>query len=111
MKAHIQENNDVVVFRLEGQLTSESCIRLREKATELLSSTRKAIVFDMSAVSWIDSEGLELLLWIRDYCRLSVVQFRLAGLTDNCSKILEMTRLDSEFHCGVSIPEAVNSLA
>lgn len=110
MKASVQESHDVVLFRLEGALTSEACAKLREKVSDLLSTPRKAIVFDMAAVPSIDSEGLELLLWIRDYCQLSVVQFRLAELAPNCSKILEMTRLDREFHCGEALHETVNSL-
>ena len=111
MKASIQENKNVVIFRLEGQLTDDSCTHLREKVSELMGCAGKSLVFDMTGVRFIDSAGLELLLWIRDYCRMSVVQFRLAGLSAHCSKILEMTRLDCEFHCGEGISEAVNSLA
>lgn len=111
MKASIQENNDVAVFHLEGSLSLEACNQLRQKVSELLLVPRKAIVFDMGKVSFIDSAGLEMLIWIRDYCQLNVVQFRLAELTEPCLKILEMTRLNHEFHSGSALDEAVNSLA
>ena len=48
----------------------------------------------MSGVGFIDSEGLELLLWIKDYCGENNCQLRIAGLDENCAKILEVTRLD-----------------
>ena len=111
MKASIQENKNLVIFRLEGQLTDDSCSHLREKVSEMMGSAGKSLVFDMTGVRFMDSAGLELLLWIRDYCRMSVVQFRLAGLNQLCTKILEITRLDAEFHCGEGITEAVSSLA
>lgn len=111
MKASIQENNDLAVFHLEGSLSLEACNQLRQKVSELLLVPRKAIVFDMGKVAFIDSAGLEMLIWIRDYCQLNVVQFRLAELTEPCLKILEMTRLNHEFHCGSALDEAVNSLA
>lgn len=111
MKASIQDTNDVVVFRLEGALTGEACNQLRQKVSDLLASPRKALVFDMGGVPFVDSAGLELLLWARDYCQLSVVQFRLAEVTTTCKKILEMTRLDQEFHCGGGLNEAVSSIA
>jgi anti-sigma B factor antagonist len=111
MRASIQENNDWVVFHLEGALTLEACDQLRQKVSQLLLTPRKAIVFDMGKVSFIDSAGLEMLIWIRDHCQLNVVQFRLAALTEPCLEILEMTRLTHEFHCGGALDEAVNSLA
>lgn len=110
MKVRVQETNDVVLLRLEGALTSEACNRLRLKVTELMTVPRKAIVFELAEVPFIDSAGLELLLWTRDYCQLSVVQFRLADLPPHVAKILEMTRLDQEFHCGNGLNEAVSSL-
>lgn len=111
MRASIQENNDLAVFHLEGSLTSETCTQLRQKVSELLSTPRKAVVFDMGKVPFMDSAGLETMIWIRDYCQLNVVQFRLAELTEPCQQILEMTRLNNEFHCGSALDEAVNSLA
>ena len=59
----------------------------------------------------IDSAGLETLLWTRDYCDENNSQLRLAGLDENCSKILEITRLDKEFDSYAELAEAVKSFA
>lgn len=111
MNVNIQDYSNVVVFKLDGVLTVEASESLQTNITHMVSSRRKAIVFDMSQIQFIDSQGLELLLWVRDYCRLSLVQFRLAGLDDNCQKILEITRLNQEFNCSGEVTEAVKSLA
>ncbi len=111
MKTTIQDCDDIVVVKLEGELTADACETLRDTISESLAQKRKALVLDLFGVEFVDSMGLELLLWIRDYCRLSVIQFRLAGLSEPCKKILEMTRLLSEFTYASEVTQAVRSLA
>lgn len=111
MKTTVQDCEDIVVVKLDGELTTESCETLRDTVSDVLAQNHKALVLELSGVPFIDSVGLELLLWIRDYCRLSVVQFRLAGLTEPCKTILDMTRLLSEFTHANEVAQAVKSLA
>ena len=96
---------------LDGDLALDACETLREFVSSVLRQTRMALVLDMSQVGFVDSKGLEMLLWIRDYCRSSVVQFRLAGLSASCNTILEITRLKQELVCNSELNEAVKSLA
>ena len=65
----------------------------------------------MSGVGFIDSQGLEQLLWLQDYCSENKSQLRLAGLDETCEKILGITRLDSKFDCYVELSGAVKSFA
>ena len=62
-----------------------------------------------SCVGFIDGAGLEKLLWARDYCHENHCQLKLAGLDENCEKILEVTRLANEFDRYVELAEAVKS--
>jgi len=50
-------------------------------------------------------------LWARDYCTENGCEFRLAGLDENCSKILEITRLEKEFEHYPELAAAVKSFA
>jgi len=59
----------------------------------------------------IDSKGLEQLLWARDYCNENTRELRLAGLDENCLRILEITRLANEFAHYAELSEAVKSFA
>mgnify|MGYP001382622832 CR=1 FL=1 len=111
MKIPWQNYNDVTVVELRGEVDGETVEPLRSAITEIIAGQRAGIVLDMSDVDGVDSQGLELLLWVRDYCRQNRVALRLAGLTENCTKILEITRLQDEFDCYAELTKAVKSFA
>lgn len=110
MTVDVQRNGNVIVVQLAGDLSKEACGQLQTTISSTLSEDRAALVLDMSQIGFIDSKGLELLLWARDTCRVSRVQFRLVGLGAHCRKILEVTRLTQEFHCADELSEAVQTL-
>jgi anti-sigma B factor antagonist len=111
MKVMTQDYKDVTVVELQGELDGESTELLQNTITGIISAQRAGIVLDMSNVDFIDSQGLEKLLWSRDYCNENKCQLRLAGLDENCAKILEVTRLDKEFNRHAELAEAVKSFA
>ncbi|MBP7049545.1 MAG: STAS domain-containing protein [Phycisphaerae bacterium] len=111
MRIRRQDYDEVTVVELQGEIDGEVVEPLRNAVTEIAGGQRKGIVLDMSDVSFLDSQGLELLLWVRDYCRQNKIQLRLAGLDENCCKILEITRLQDEFDCHAELAEAVKSFA
>jgi anti-sigma B factor antagonist len=111
MKISTQNYHDVTVIELQGEVDGDMTDPLRDTVTETIANQRTRIVLDMSNVGSIDSQGLELLLWVRDYCRQHKTQLRLAGLDENCEKILEITRLQFEFDHHAELAEAVKSFA
>jgi anti-sigma B factor antagonist len=111
MKIQWQNYNDVTVVELQGEMDGEAAEPLKTAITEMITNEKAGIVLNMSDVSFIDSQGLELLLWVRDYCRQNKTQLRLAGLDENCEKILEITRLQDEFDRHAELAEAVRSFA
>ena len=111
MRIQWQDYNEVTVVQLRGEVDGEIVDSLRNAITEIAGSQRAGIVLDMTDVSFLDSQGLELLLWVRDYCHQNKIQLRLAGLDENCSKILEITRLQDEFDCHAELAKAVKSFA
>ncbi len=111
MKIKTQDYNEVVLAELQGELDSESVEIFQNTISDIVSKSKKGIVLDMGGVGFIDSQGLERLLWARDYCHENKCQMRLARLEENCSKILEITRLASEFDRYAELAEAVKSFA
>ena len=111
MKIKTQDYNDVTVVELQGELDGEFTELLKNTITEIIVTHKAGIVIDMSNVGFIDGEGLEQLLWVRDYCSENNCQLRLAGLDENCEKILEITRLGNEFDRYAELAEAVKSFA
>jgi anti-anti-sigma factor len=111
MRIKRQDYKDVTVVELQGELDGDFTELLENNVTEIIAAKRVGIVLDMSNVGFIDGQGLEKLLWARDYCNENTCQLRLAGLDENCAKILEVTRLDREFERYAEVAEAVKSLA
>ena len=109
MKIKTQDYNDVTVVELQGELDDDLTEPLQSTITDIVAKQKVGIVLDLSAVGFIDSQGLELLLWLHDYCHQNKTQLRLAGLDENCAKILEVTRLESEFERYAELAEAVKS--
>jgi anti-anti-sigma factor len=109
MKLNIQEYNGIKVLELQGELDCEVVGQFKGKIEDLVNSNNNSLVLDMSKVTFIDSEGLEYLLWARDYCNENRIQLRLAAVNDNCDKILEITRLDNEFDRHPDLSEALKS--
>lgn len=111
MKIKIQDYNDVTVVEMQGELDSEAAELFEKNVADIIAQNKSNIVLDMSGVGFIDSRGLSVLLWVRDYCNQNRRELRLAGLDENCTRILEITRLDSEFDLYGELAEAVKSFA
>ena len=109
MKIKIQDYNDVTVVELHGDLDMDVVELFQNTINDIVAKPRVGVVLDMSAVGFIDSQGLEKLLWARDYCNENMRELRLAGLDENCARILEITRLENEFDHYSELTEAVKS--
>ncbi len=109
MRIKTQDYNDVTVIELQGELDGDMNTSLRNTMTDIVTAGKAGVVLHVSGIGFIDSEGLELLLWIKEYCAENHCQFRIAGLDENCAKILEVTRLASEFDLYSELGEAVKS--
>ncbi len=109
MRIKTQDYNDVTVIELQGELDGEVSTPLRNTMTDIVAAGKAGVVLHGSGVGFIDSEGLELLLWIKEYCAENHCQLRIAGLDENCAKILEVTRLEREFDLYSELAEAVKS--
>jgi anti-anti-sigma factor len=111
MKLKIQDYNDVTVAELHGDLDADVVELFQNAIIDIVAKHKFGVVLDMSGVGFIDSQGLEQLLWTRDYCNENTRELRLAGLDENCERILEITRLLNEFDHYAELAEAVKSFA
>jgi anti-anti-sigma factor len=106
-----EEYTNHCVISLNGDLTAMEAESLRKGVEETID--RKQIVdfvVDCEKAGFIDSEGLETLLWMKRKCENLFGQVKLAGLDENCRKILEITRLDSRFECHGDLPGALKTM-
>ena len=111
MKVKKQDYNEVTVVELQGEMDGDIVELFQSTITDIIAKQKAGVVLDMSGVGFIDGEGLEQLLWTRDYCNQNKCELRLAGLDENCMRILEVTQLEKEFDYYAELAEAVKSFA
>jgi anti-sigma B factor antagonist len=96
---------DVTVLECDGRIVEGAeTTALRERVNDVLSHT-PAVVLDLSAVQFIDSGGLGML--VRVLARAGRGNLKLCGLTSRISETLKITRLSAVFDCYSSEAEAI----
>lgn len=111
MRINTQSYNNVTVAELHGDFTAEFSKPFSDAMKEIIMEGTAGIVLDMTHIGFIDSVSLEQLLWLRDYCNEESSQLKIAGLDENCERILYVTRLDKQLDTYEELSEAVKSFA
>jgi anti-anti-sigma factor len=110
MKITCQNHEQCTVFSLRGELTADEIDEFRKAALEQMDNKPHDFVLDMSQVTFVDSQGLESLLWLQEQCMEKLGQVRLAECPENVNTILRITRLNKTVVACKSIQEAIDSL-
>jgi anti-anti-sigma factor len=111
MPIKYEEYNNVCVMTLGSDFTSGETEPMRKQVEQLIEKKQIVdFVVDFEKAGFIDSEGLETLLWLKRKAEDLFGQVKLAGLDENCQKILEITRLEHRFECHGDLPAALKTM-
>ena len=110
MKISYEDNGPVSVLSITGDLSVDEADRFQREALQRFDHDVRDFVLDLESVDFIDSRGLESLLWLQDKCTELLGQVRLAACPDHIYKVLEVTRLRTRFDCHPDVDTAVSSL-
>ncbi len=110
MKLTPTDHAHLSVLAIKGDLTSESIDTLRQAVTERLQKQVHDFVVDLKESEFIDSKGLETLLWMQQMCDERLGQVRLSHACENVRTILNVTRLASRLACHEHTEAAIKSL-
>lgn len=110
MKISHEEFDQTSVISLKGEFVADQAETFRRMVNERLSDRTRDIVLELSQAEFIDSKGLESVLWVQEQCGEKLGQVRLAAAHENVRKILELTRLAPLLECHESVESAVKSL-
>ncbi len=98
MPVRCDQYNNVAVLAVEGDLAAENTESLRREAESKIESLHIAdFIVDLERCDFVDSDGLETLLWLKRRCEDLFGQAKLACVSDNIRKILDITRLHQCF--------------
>jgi anti-anti-sigma factor len=111
MPIKCEEYSQVCVMEVQGDFIAETAI-LAKKSLEDHIEQRRIVDFvvDFQKSGFLDSDGLEALLWMKRRCEDLFGQIKLVGMDENCRKILEITRLEHRFECHADLTAALKTM-
>lgn len=111
MPIECQDYNQVCVLSVKGDLAGEEVAAARAAVEEAIDKRQIIdVVIDLQKSGFIDSEGLEAILWMKQRCEELFGQVKLARLDEHCRKILEITRLDHRLECHADLESALKTM-
>jgi len=111
MPVKCDEYNQTCVFTVTGDLVGDDVKALSKHAEQTFEQRRIVdFIIDLEKSSFIDSEGLETLLWLRRTSESHHGQVKLAAPDENVKKILEITRLAHRFETHPDVTAALRTI-
>jgi anti-anti-sigma factor len=110
MSIRCEDYDHVTVVGLGGEFNADASEPFRKQIDERLQRKVRFFVIDLEQTTFIDSKGLESLLWVQQQCDENLGQVRLCKPDDTCRKILQVTRLDGRFDVFADVTEAVKTM-
>ncbi len=105
-----QSDNGVATLKIQGEIDMNSCARMQTHLTELFHNNLKAIVVDLSKVSYIDSFGIATLVEGLQWSHNNHTKFRLTGLTPAVKDVFNIASLLTVFEIFDSLEDALKGL-
>ncbi len=110
MRLDTRDEGRVTVLSIRGDLAGDDADTFCKTATSRLDQSTHDFVLDVEAMDYIDSRGLEAMLWLKDEAEARLGQVRLAGVSETLRQALRLTRLSQVFDTHSSVAEALHSL-
>ena len=90
-----QMQPDIVVLELIGRVTiGRDCQQLEWATERLVQEGRKKVIFDLTAVTNIDSTGIGIIVMSAAQMKKAGGELRVAGATAHVAEVLKMTNVD-----------------
>jgi anti-anti-sigma factor len=110
MAIRTDEYNRVYVLSIEGDFANDETRAFRDLVERRAGQGGPVnVVVDLEKCPYVDSAGLEALLFARRRCEEAGGRLSLANLDANCRKVLEITRLNRHFEFHATLAGAMKN--
>ena len=106
MNLEQEQRADILILRPVGRLDSSSSPELERVLTEHLTAGVQRLVFDFSALEYISSAGLRVVLLAAKKLRVTRGKMALAGLQDIVREVFDMSGFLALFIVTATLDEA-----
>jgi anti-sigma B factor antagonist len=103
-------NDNCVVVALTGRFDAGNAETVKAAFRQVINSSGRRVVVDLSQVPFIDSAGLAVLVSALKQARASAGNVLLAGVQPQTRTVFALTMLDQVFSIHPTIQAAVDSL-
>jgi anti-anti-sigma factor len=111
MPISTQDYEKACVISVSSELIGDEIDKLRKAVDDTIDQRQLSdFVLDLAGCSFIDSGGLETLLWIKHRVDELFGQVKLINLDENVQKILTITRLEGRFECHHDLATALKMM-
>ncbi len=100
MELTIQKNPENITVIMNGCFDTLASEQAEPSVRELESLASKPIVLDCTALDYIASSGLRVLLRLRKACAAHGQQVTMLGVNENIMEVLKVTHFDRMFIIG-----------
>lgn len=105
----VRKVDGTAVVAVAGEIDVYTSPLLQERLVEVLRDGFPSIVLDLSAVTFLDSTGLGVLITALKRCRSADGDLVLVTAQPNVLKVLEITGLNDVFKVHDSVDDAIDS--
>lgn len=109
MRIDQHKHGAVTVVRPEGAVVDSDADELKSRLLEVLSGSLGRFVVDASAVSRVDSRGLEVLTEVSEQVSRGGQVLRISGVSETVREVFELTELSGLFELYADVRAAVRS--
>ena len=103
-------DNGVVTLTIPGEMDMNTSTQVREHFTDLFKNNPKAIIVDLSKVSFMDSFGLANMVVGLQWSHKNNTKFRLASLTPMVKDVFAIANLLTVFEIYDSKKDALEGI-
>jgi len=106
MKIKIQDQADISVVSLEGNIMQEDVSMFRNRLDDLMHNGRVKVVLDMNGVSYLSSMCLAVIIDTKNRLAAQKGDLKLAAVNQLIKNLFEMTRLIKKIEIYDSVEDA-----
>ena len=110
MNLEQEHRDDILILRPVGRLDSSSSPELERVLSEQLAAGTQRLVFDFSALDYISSAGLRVVLLAGKKLRVSRGKLALVGLQDMVREVFDMSGFLALFTVTTTLDEGIGQV-
>ncbi len=101
-----EEQDDIVLLTLKGNLDALTAVELRPTIDELVANRQTKVIFDLNELTLIDSSGVGAIVSLFKRVRMLGGDVKIARLANQPKEIFRLLRLDRAFDLFETLEEA-----